>query len=409
MPATKIETDVSIELKRLKVGPEARSHRLEKVVSLSQSFKALNQQLQEILVCPRDEAAGQNSEFFDVLAGEGRMQAEESLGWEKGRCTIMYGLSAYEKLKVTLDENEEREPVGPIDTARIYEAMMEAEKLSQEALAKRLEIAQPTLGNYFSVLKLAKEVPEINDWSLNLEFRQLLQLCRLDNRQDKVELGQKAAEEEWTVSQLTSEVNKRLPGKRRKSAKSPKDAPIDPCAAAWAKTQGRFELMNHGIWGVSYGPFGAATQWTFRVMSDSRHPQVELAAWFTAMGQVLAEGLPAEDLEISKRQMPTPDDWKSAAEAAKSVASLPDPGDWSPLTTPAVRLPGTPEAWAELEALARKGPGAIYSWTHGPTSPMAQAAKDLTWDQCGYSDPVQGCHGIIKAIQSLQPQKVSNT
>ena len=114
MPATKIEAGVYIELKRLRLSAIARKHRAEKTASLAKSLKEGGAQIQDIVVCPQDEAAGAASEFFEVLAGVGRKEAEESLGWEKGRCTIMYGLSPYEKLKVTLDENEEPgSPPGP--------------------------------------------------------------------------------------------------------------------------------------------------------------------------------------------------------------------------------------------------------------------------------------------------------
>ena len=61
MPATKIETGVHLELKRLQLLPNARKHRPDKITSLAESIKQTNAQLQDIIVCPRDEAAGANS------------------------------------------------------------------------------------------------------------------------------------------------------------------------------------------------------------------------------------------------------------------------------------------------------------------------------------------------------------
>src|ERR1022692_329644 len=47
MPATKIETGVHIELKRLVLTPHARKHRPEKKASLAKSIKELNNPIEE--------------------------------------------------------------------------------------------------------------------------------------------------------------------------------------------------------------------------------------------------------------------------------------------------------------------------------------------------------------------------
>jgi ParB/RepB/Spo0J family partition protein len=386
MPATKIETGVHIELKRLRLTAIARKHRPEKTVSLAKSLKEGRAQIQDIVVCPHDEAAGAASELFDVLAGVGRKEAEESLGWEKGRCTIMYGLSPYEKLKVTLDENEERQPTGPLDDARIYQGMLDTDKgLTQGELAKRQGMSQPRLNDYLSLAKLPQGVREIIRNLINLKLDHLVQICRLKTPEDQIALAKKSDEEEWTVKKLKAAVDGKLrkdpssspavtaapavPAESAVAAASAATAvPIpDPFSKIWAPL-GLESSIAIFTWDVSfnhrpgYGA-GSPSGWNFWVSSQTNTPK-------TAIKQVLKAIISAIG-----------DTTEEEAKARMNVESITSTEGQKPL-----RLPNTDEEANEAMAQAFRGPGALYAWIFGTNSPIAQKTKTLTWQALGVID-----------------------
>jgi len=288
MPATKIETGVQIELKRLILSPTARKHRPEKTVTIAKSLKDLNQQLQDIIVCPQDETAGQASPFFDVLAGGGRKEAEESLGWEKGRCTIMYGLSPYEKLKVMLDENKEREDPSPLDEARIYKAMKESEPaLKQEELAERLGISQERLSQYLALTRLPAEVQDFIGRPINLGMEHLMQICRLKTPEDQIAMAQEADQKELTVRELKTLVDQKLKGKTPKYdpwADLKAQQNKDPYVGAWPALLDQVRVSGiNGDWNVKF----ESGSWRFQVRSSHIQKQEDLSQWFLDMGKGL--------------------------------------------------------------------------------------------------------------------------
>ena len=442
MPATKVETGVYIELKRLRLTAIARKHRAEKTASLAKSLKEGGTQLAEIVVCPHDEAAGAASEYFDVLAGVGRKEAEESLGWEKGRCTIMYGLSPYEKLKTTLDENEERQPTGPLDDARIYNAMMKAgEGITQEKLAERLGIKRSTLADYLSLMSLPAPVQDFVVQTTKLGLAHLLQICRLKTPEAQIELAKKADEEGWTAGKLKAAVNKRLgkdaspptPLPQGEGGQRPGEAPAvaDPLASLWPTLRDKVSSTCRETWAVAYTPFTFTHMkewgWAFGIINKDGVSPRRLAAWLEQLAKGIRESNPPDPEEQASndteaealKQMETIQKLQAkvteAAQRAqemykKNKATNPKAADhWLPRTPEEFkdmeaspmnyRLPSNLEEWAEIEALAPSGPGAVYQWMLGASSYWTKKAAQLTWQDLGYPDPHAGCRRLIDTLR----------
>jgi len=326
MAATKIEAGILLELKRLVLTSNARKHNPEKIASLAKSLKELDQQLEDIIVCPQGEAAGQASPLFDVLAGGGRKEAEESLGWEKARCTILYGLSPYEKLKVMLDENKEREETTPLDEARIYDAMIKADKeLNQEKLAPLLGMPRGTLANYLSLLNLPAQVQEIVDRSTILGLAHLLQLCRLKIPEDQITLAQEADQKGLTVKQLKALVDKKVKGSIQ--AKSPYAALLaqkekDPYSDSWPTLLDKVMVGGvNKVWCVKF----ENANWLFKVPSSHISSKEELAQWFGDMARGLRSGAVGEEMAASGPSSPTEALGDDTLRAASPPAPTPKP------------------------------------------------------------------------------------
>ena len=67
-----------------------------------------------------------------------------------------------------------------------------------------------------------------------------------------------------------------------------------------------------------------------------------------------------------------------------------------------LRLPENTTEEAEVEALAIKGPVAVYQWIYGEDSITARKVTGRTWAEWGVSDPVAGARGVIRALRKIQ-------
>jgi ParB/RepB/Spo0J family partition protein len=449
MPATKIETGVLIELNRLELTANARRHRPEKIASLARSLKDLDQQLEDIIICPKDEAAGQASALFDVLAGGGRKAAEESLGWEKARCTIMYGLSPYEKLRVTLDENEEREATGPLDDARIYSAMLKAgEGLTQEKLAEKVGMTQERLNQYLGLTKLDPQVQDFITRVINLTMAHLLQICRLKSPESQIEMAKKAEKEGWTVKELTKEVNKSLgmvpspnplpKGRGPKAVglpplgeggQGPDEGP-DPLASTWSAAHNDEFIRRCGEWAAAYGQrhqlvlppselAPSTTGWLFWIEELSETPKQMLAQWFGVMAERLGYD-PAKKESADPAMIPDTSGLQWKAEKAIKRAKEIDQESlkiaeilarlWEPKTPEEAKamaaddinplLPNAPEEWAAVEQCTRHGAAFFLENILGFDTYWSRKCEKVTWDDLGIQDPIAGCHKIIEVLRA---------
>jgi len=133
-------------------------------------------------------------------------------------------------LKVTLDENKERQPAGPLDDGLI---------------------------DYLTLAKLRPEVQE-NVRYLTLGLDHLVQICRLKTPEEQIELAKKANEEGWTVGKLKGEVNTKLrpPAPQGKGAggEAPSEAPPDPAAEVWVKAKQDPDFIAESEWEAKFGP-----------------------------------------------------------------------------------------------------------------------------------------------------------
>ncbi|MCM3398077.1 nucleoid occlusion protein [Oceanobacillus profundus] len=122
----------------------------EKIKELAQTIHT-HGMIQPIVVRKLDE------EKFELIAGERRWRAVQSLGWEKVS-VIIRDMSDAETASVALIENLQREELTVIEEALAYAKLLELHSLTQEALAQRLGKNQSTIANKLRLLKLPEEV-----------------------------------------------------------------------------------------------------------------------------------------------------------------------------------------------------------------------------------------------------------
>ncbi len=407
-----------IPLNLIDLHPLARQHSQKGIASLQKSMSQKGQ-LQNIVVCPSKDGR------YEVIAGAGRVSQALSGKWEKIYCSIREGLTEVQKLQVMLSENDAREAENPIHKGMVYQAMMDAGKLTQEELAKEEEISQQTLQEYVSLRGLPEALRENTARAVNLGLKHYLQILRLKTPEERVEMAEKAEKEELTVKELTAEVNKRL----GKKAANPPSSPFpkrgkkgdfavpDPLADFWPGVR----MADMGFWKVDFGTqrFGGGKgpqlpSWTIHVARNGSGDKAYLGQWFRKM---------AEAIDPAEKQHPSPRPLKGEGCAERLVR------DGSPVVPvgqeaakkyrigrafgihPAseaydpsshdhgadARIPATPQDRAELEALVPQGPAAVYRWFFGPKSRSAAWLEGMTWADLQFPSDARGAINRVLA------------
>ncbi|MGP4059644.1 nucleoid occlusion protein [Halobacillus sp. H74] len=100
-----------------------------------------------------------NEEEFELIAGERRWRAVQSLGWETIPA-IIRDMNDSQTASVALIENLQREELTVIEEAMAYSKLIELHELTQEALAQRLGKSQSTIANKIRLLKLPDSVQQ---------------------------------------------------------------------------------------------------------------------------------------------------------------------------------------------------------------------------------------------------------
>lgn len=124
----------------------------EKIKELAQTIRT-HGMIQPIVVRKLED------DQYELIAGERRWRATQSLEWSKIPAIIREMTDA-ETASVALIENLQREELTVIEEASAYAQLLEIHSLTQEALAQRLGKNQSTIANKLRLLKLPDNVQQ---------------------------------------------------------------------------------------------------------------------------------------------------------------------------------------------------------------------------------------------------------
>ncbi|WP_368653493.1 nucleoid occlusion protein [Ornithinibacillus sp. 4-3] len=122
----------------------------DKIKELAQTIHT-HGMIQPIVVRKMDD------EMYELIAGERRWRAVQTLEWETIPA-IIRDMNDAETASVALIENLQREELTVIEEAQAYAKLLELHSLTQEALAQRLGKSQSTIANKLRLLKLPEDV-----------------------------------------------------------------------------------------------------------------------------------------------------------------------------------------------------------------------------------------------------------
>ncbi len=157
---------------------------------------------------------------YELIAGERRWRAVQTLGWENVSAIIREMTDA-ETASVALIENLQREELTVIEEASAYASLLEIHELTQEALAQRLGKNQSTIANKLRLLKLPDEVQQA---LLNKEIteRHARALIKLKEPEAQIKLLAAILEHDLNVKQTEEQIAKLNAPKEPEKQKKPK-------------------------------------------------------------------------------------------------------------------------------------------------------------------------------------------
>ncbi|HLS08920.1 nucleoid occlusion protein [Lentibacillus sp.] len=148
----------------------------------------------------------ENEDKYELIAGERRWRAVQTLDWEK-LPAIIRTMTDTEIASVALIENLQREELSVIEEASAYARLLELHGLTQEALAQRLGKNQSTIANKLRLLKLPEEVQTAVLDKLITE-RHARALIKINDPKKQVEMLEKILKKDLNVKQTEEAIEK---------------------------------------------------------------------------------------------------------------------------------------------------------------------------------------------------------
>lgn len=144
---------------------------------------------------------------YEIIAGERRFKAAGLIGLTTVPC-IIRELDDTESAEVAVIENLQRANLTPIEEAKSYEKLLN-KGLTQEQLAKKLGVSQPTIANKVRLLNLCQEVQDALLHN-KISERHARSMLQLSDPELQKEILNNIISNRLTVKQTDEEINKML-------------------------------------------------------------------------------------------------------------------------------------------------------------------------------------------------------
>ena len=137
---------------------------------------------------------------YEIIAGERRYKAAIMAGLQKIPA-IITDLDDNSSAEVALVENVQRKALTPIEEAKSYKVLLDRGYITQDELAKRIGVSQPTVANRLRLLNLDEEVQKAL-LEEKISERHARSMLKVQDTLKQKELLKRTIDERWTVKQL---------------------------------------------------------------------------------------------------------------------------------------------------------------------------------------------------------------
>ena len=145
---------------------------------------------------------------YEIIAGERRYKASQIAGLTKVPA-IIADLDDNTSAEVALVENIQRRNLSAIEEAKSYQKLLDRGYLTQDQLAKRLGISQPSIANKIRLLNLTEDVQDAL-MSEKISERHARSLLQITDKNLQVDMLNKIVDTRMTVRQLDNEIKEML-------------------------------------------------------------------------------------------------------------------------------------------------------------------------------------------------------
>jgi ParB family transcriptional regulator, chromosome partitioning protein len=168
----------------------------------------------------------EDSGMYVILAGERRWRAAGMAGLAELQCVIQDGpLDAGERLALQLVENALRDDLRPVEQARAYKRLMEANGWTGSEVAAELHISQSSVSRALSLLELPSTVQEQVEQG-DLPPSAAAEIAKLDDPAMQSEIA-RAVVAEGLVRDEVTELVRAVRAKRPAPAARPDPVTLD--------------------------------------------------------------------------------------------------------------------------------------------------------------------------------------
>jgi len=194
----------------------------EEIKSLAESIRSQGL-LQPILV-------RQKGDEFEIVSGERRFRAMQTLGRETIPCIVRQKLSDREMHEVALVENIQREDLNEMEKAEAYQKLILEYDYTHDQLSKQLGKSRTVITNTLRLLNLPLEVQHMVRQNAVSAGHARALLSVEDNRY-RIELAKKIVEEGLSVREIERRTQGATQQKEEKRKKERDEKNADPSVA----------------------------------------------------------------------------------------------------------------------------------------------------------------------------------
>ncbi len=172
--------------------------------------------LMPILVRPVDGG-------YELIAGERRWRASQAAGLSEIPAVVRQ-VDDMQALELAIIENEQRDDLTAIESARAYQLMMREFGCTQQQVAERIGVSRVQVSNMIRLLQLPDEIQKMIE-NRELSMGQARPLVGLEERQ-ALELAHRCVREGWSARQMEKQARRLARSRTAVTKAREKDADV---------------------------------------------------------------------------------------------------------------------------------------------------------------------------------------
>lgn len=147
---------------------------------------------------------------FELIAGERRWRASQAAGLQDIPAVVR-DVDDLQALELAIIENEQRDDLTSIESARAYQRLMDEFAYTQQQVAERLDVSRVHVSNTIRLLQLPEPIQKMIE-NREVSMGHVRPLVGLE-RSTAIALAKSCIEHEWSARQMEREAKKAAQGK----------------------------------------------------------------------------------------------------------------------------------------------------------------------------------------------------